>query len=548
MYKRIYRMICVFLMIGLLGLTCGCEKEQESGMGFLFNCALPANPACLDPQYTDSEYAGSVIANIMEGLMRADENGIPVEAGAESYSITDDGLCYMFNLREGCAWYHNRMKAEEEIPVTAKDYVYAFRRLLDPLTQSPYASYFSCIRNANSVMAGTLPPESLGISAPDDSTVLFELDYTNAEFLQLLTLPCAVPCNEEFFLSTNGRYGLDIETVVCNGPFYISKWNYDAYGSDNFITLKKNKLHYDADNIAPSSVQFTILRSQVAVEKAFSEGSCDLMITESNPINYLDRKEYHVYPERAQTLGLIFNPENEILQNEDLRLAIAHAIDRAAYAPVLSDDMKPAYGVIPPAATLLDSSYREICADEPLALPYDPQKAASLFERAAKKLQLNSLNSIRILMPNTITDTDALLTLCQEWQTLFGQYIGIEAVTPTEYERRLAAGEYSIALYGVHGSRNSCYEVLRVFSVNKELMGFESAEYSGIMTQLATVGRISDSVPLYTAAEQAILDTNAFIPLFYKNTYLVATAGNREIGFDAFSGTLDFRRAKHFSE
>lgn len=548
MYKRISRIICVFLMLVPLVLNCGCEKEEESGMGFLFTCALPANPACLDPQYTDSPHADAVIANIMEGLLRLDENGVPVEAGAESYVVSDNGLDYMFNLREGCAWYANGMTEEEQIPVTAEDYVFAFRRLLDPATKSPYAANFSCIKNANSVMAGTMPPESLGVTAPDDSTVLFRLEHTNAEFLQLLTMPCTVPCNEEFFLSTNGRYGLDAETVLCNGAFYISKWNYDAYGSDNFITLKKNKFRYDADHIAPSSVQFTILKSQMGVEKVFSEGGCDLMLTESNPINYLDRKEYHVYPERAQTLGLIFNPENEILQNENLRLAIAHGINRAAYAPVLSEDMKAAYGVIPPAATLLDSSYREICADEPLAIPYEPQKAARLFERAAEELQLNSLNSIRILMPNTITDTDALLTICQEWQTLFGQYIGIETVTPTEYERRLAEGNFSIALYSVHGSRNSCYEVLRVFSKNKALMGFESAEYSGIMMQLATVGRISDSVQLYTAAEQAILDTHAFIPLFYKNTYLVATAGNRDILFDPFSGVLDFRQAKHFSE
>lgn len=548
MYKRIYRIICVFLLISLLASVCGCEKEEESGMGFMFHCALPANPACLDPQYSDSEYADVVIANIMEGLMRADENGTPVEAGAESYSITDDGLYYMFNLREGCVWYRSGMKEGEEIPVTASDYVYAFRRLLDPVTQSPHASYFSCIKNANSVMAGTLPPESLGVTAPDDSTVLFQLEYTNAEFLQLLTMPCAVPCSEDFFLSTNGRYGLDAQTVICNGPFYISKWNYDAYGNDNFITLKKNKLHYDADNTAPSSVQLTILRSQAAVEKLFSEGGCDMMITESSPVSYLGRKEYHVYPQRATTLGLIFNPENEILQNENLRLAIAKGINRAAYAPVLSDDMKAAYGVIPPAATLLDSSYREICADEPLALPYDPQKAAALFERAEDELQLNSLNSIRILMPNTITDTDALLTLCQEWQTLFGQYIGIEAVTPTEYERRLQSGDFSIALYGVQGSRNSCYEVLRVFTKDASLMGFESSAYSSIMSKLATSSRIADSVPLYTAAEQAILDTHTFIPLFYKNTYLVATAGNREILFDAFSDVLDFRRAKHFSE
>ncbi len=548
MFKRIFRIIGVLTLSCMLFNFTACSKEEETGAGFLFSCTLPDNPACLDPQYSDYETADIVIANIMEGLMRLDTNGIPVEAGAESYSITDDGLHYMFNLREGCVWYRSGMREGTEIPVTAQDYVYAFRRMLDPITQSPYAQFFSCIKNANSIMAGTMDPSSLGISAPDDSTVMFQLEYTNAEFLQLLALPCSVPCNEEFFLSTNGRYGLDMETTLCNGPFYITKWNYDAYGNDNFITLKKNKTHYDKDNISPSSLQFTIMKSQAAAERNFADGNADVLITETHPTNYIDRKEYTVQAERAQTLGLIFNPENELLQNPKLRLAIAYGINRAAYASVLSEDMTPAYGVIPPAATLLDSSYREICADEPLALPYDPQKAAALFDSAAEELQLNSLNSIRILMPTTITDTDALLTICQEWQTLFGQYIGIEMVTQPEYERRLASGEFSMALYAVHAERNSCYDVLQVFSRDREIMGFESQAYSDMMIRLASVGKISDSVPLYHAAEQAILDTNTFVPLFYKNIYLVATAGNRDIIFNPFSGVMDFRRAKHFSE
>ncbi len=548
MFKRIFRIICILTLSCMLFNFTACSKEEETGAGFLFTSTLPDNPACLDPQYSDYQTADIVIANIMEGLMRLDTNGVPVEAGAESYTITDDGLHYMFNLREGCVWYRSGMREGTEIPVTAQDYVYAFRRMLDPITQSPYAQFFSCIKNANSIMAGTMDPSSLGISAPDDSTVMFQLEYTNAEFLQLLALPCSVPCNEEFFLSTNGRYGLDMETTMCNGPFYITKWNYDAYGNDNFITLKKNKTHYDKDNISPSSLQFTIMKSQAAAERNFSDGNADVLITETYPTNYVDRKEYTVQAERAQTLGLIFNPENELLQNPKLRLAIAYGINRAAYAPVLSEDMTPAYGVIPPAATLLDSSYREICADEPLALPYDPQKAASLFDSAAEELQLNSLNSIRILMPTTITDTDALLTICQEWQTLFGQYIGIEMVTQPEYERRLASGEFSMALYAVHAERNSCYDVLQEFSRDKKIMGFESQAYSDIMIRLASVGKISDSVPLYHAAEQAILDTNTFVPLFYKNIYLVATAGNRDIIFNPFSGVLDFRRAKHFSE
>jgi hypothetical protein len=68
------------------------------------------------------------------------------------------------------------------------------------------------------------------------------------------------------------------------------------------------------------------------------------------------------------------------------------------------------------------------------------------------------------------------------------------------------------------------------------------------MAGLASAGKLADTVELYGAAERAILETNAFIPLFYKNSYLICTAGNQDLRFDAFSGAVDFRYAKHFAD
>ena len=548
MFKNLIRTVCVLLSGALLCLCTACSDSEESGAGFLFTCALSGNPACLDPQYSDDQNADIVITNIMEGLVRLDENGVPQAAGAESYTISDDGLYYMFNLREGCCWYKSGMSEDEVIPVTAQDYVFAFRRMFEPETKSPYAKDFNCLKNANAIMAGSLGTSELGVSAPDDTTVIFQLEYTNAEFLQLLAQPCAVPCNEEFFLSTNGRYGLDIETMLCNGPFYPIKWNYDVYGSDNFMNFRRSPVYYDAEQTAPSSLTFRILKSQGAADEYFAQDSADVIATPNYSAKYMDSKNYTVTSDYSHTMGLIFHPENEILQNEDLRLALAYAIDRSAYAPKLSTDLRPAYGIIPPAVNLLGSSYREMRADEPLALPYDPAKAAELFDKAEKELHLNSMNTIRILVSNNIKDTDALLTICQEWQTLFGQYIGLETVTQEEYEKRIASGDYSIALYSIGADRNSCYNMLQQFTVQQKMLGFESEAFSGIMAELASAGKLSDTVELYAMAEQAVIDSNVFIPLFYKNSYLVCTAGNRDIGFDAFSGAVDFKYAKHFSE
>ncbi len=546
--KRIFsRILSGCLVPAVLCLFTGCSKTEDTGTGYLFTYTISENPGCLDPQYSDSPNAAVVIANTMEGLLRFDSSGEPVPAGAESYTVSEDGLTYMFNLRSDCFWYHSDWDEEKAVPVTAQDYVYAFRRIFDPVTQSPYAEKFLCLKNAGAILAGNMVHTALGISAPDPTTVIFRLEYPNAEFPKLVAQPCAVPCNEEFFLSTNGRYGLDLETSISNGPFYMTKWNYDAYGSDNFITFRRNPVYFDTENVSPAGLTFRIMKTQQAAEEGYAAGTGDILLTDAWKEQYAEEKEYSVYTQQAQTLGLIFNPENESLQSETLRSALAYGIDRTSIAAQTGGDLQVAYGVIPPGARMLGRSYRDLHAEKQLAIPYDPARAAALFSEAAEELGLYSLNTFRILVSNEITDTDALLALCQEWQDLFGYYIGIETVTPAEYSKRIAEGEYSIALYPISGRNNSCYDVLHTFSEQAGLLGFESETFAALMPKLTTAKQLSDVIALYGEAEQAIIDSYDFIPLYYKNTYLVCTAGNTDIGLDAFSDVVYFRDAKHFS-
>jgi len=548
MNRILSRMLCGCLVPALLCLFTGCSETESTGTGYLFTYTMSEDPDCLDPQYSDHQNAAVVIANTMEGLLRPDPaTGEPLPAGAESYTVSENGLTYMFNLRDDCFWYRTGWTEEQAVPVTAQDYVYAFRRLFDPATQSPYAEDFLCLKNAGAILAGTADYTTIGISAPDPETVIFKLEYPNAEFPKLVAQPCAVPCNEEFFLSTNGRYGLDLDTSISNGPFYMTKWNYDAYGSDNFITFRKSPVYYDKDAVAPAGLTFRIQKTQQAAEESYAAGTGDILLTNTWSTQYENEKNYVVTKQQAETLGLIFNPQNETLQSDTLRTALACGIDRTVIAAQTGGDLQVAYGVIPPGARMLGRSYRDLYADKQLALPYDPAQAAALFSEAAEELGLYSLNTFRILVSSEITDTDALLALCQEWQDLFGYYIGIETVTPTEFRKRIAAGDYSIALYPISADTSSCYDVLHTFNAQSELLGFESEAFTALMPKLSTAKNLSDALPLYGEAEQAIIDSLDFIPLYYKNTYLICTTGNTDIGMNAFTDVIYFRDAKHFS-
>lgn len=546
-YKRFMRLCSVLLALLVLFLFCGCSQEEETGAGYLFSAVLPGNPECLDPQFTQNPNAGIVLTNMMEGLMRLDAGGTPVPAGAESYSVSEDGLTYLFTLRSNAYWFGKNMDPDRPEHVTSRDYVFAFQRLVDPAMRSPYGKEVLCLKNAAAILEGKEDPQSLGVSAPDGSTVLFELEYPDPEFLTRLTRTFAVPCSESFFESTDGRYGLDENTILCNGAFYLTKWNYDPYSSGNFLTFKKCRHYHSPDNVYPSSLQFNIMHSRDAADADFAEGNDDVLLTPLYHKEYLYNKDYSVQSAASITLGLIFNPAHELL-TPGLRQALAMSIDRKALDALVGEDVQMAYGIVPPAVNLLGSSYRSIEADEPLAPGYDPERAAWLFAQSAESLGLSSLNTIRILVPSTFVDTDVLLAMCQNWQDLFGYYIGIETVSPDEFQNRISAGNYSIALYSLSPPDGSLSAAMQNFADHSALFGFSDSDFDMLLGGLSRPVRLADTAELCAKMEQLALSSCTFVPLFYQNTYLITTAGNRDIRFDPFAMSADFIGAKHFSK
>ena len=186
-------------------ITASCDKndEKEGGENYMFNLCLLGNPKSLDPQFANDESSNTVIANLYSGLLKMDESGAILCDNAESYTISPDGKSYTFKLRQDNYWFIDKNKndkadEDEYFNVTANDYVFAFERLLNPETQSPFAESFICIEGASDRLNGSSDSVS-GVTAADDYTLIINLDYANANFLNLMTSQAVMPCNEEFF-------------------------------------------------------------------------------------------------------------------------------------------------------------------------------------------------------------------------------------------------------------------------------------------------------------------------------------------------------------
>lgn len=536
-----------------LSVCSGCslpfQKQESDGSGYLFTVSLPSNPKSLDPQSATDASSKTIITNLYEGLIELDESGMPTLAAAESVNVSEDGLIYTFQLKNDRYWYYDANQNDaidegESWQVTASDYVYAFRRIFDPQTQSPYTSMFSCLKNASAIQNGQMDYTQIGVNAVSDTQLQFSLDQPDTQFLSRLASTAAMPCNESFFLQTKGRYGLDQECVASCGAFYLRLWFYDPYGSDNLIYMRRNSANTEARSVYPANLTFRIKKSSQDTAEDFADGSSDVLATSIYQSQYMESDRYNVISSCVTTLGLIFNPDNTAFANANIRKGLSMGIDRSAIGKNSNGDLFPAYGIIPTDVHCNGKSYRELVPEAKTA--YDAAAAVDTFQKGMKELHIESLDSTKILVCSTLMDCENLHDIVQTWQEIFGFYIGIEEVSESDYWKRIADKNYTIAVYGITGSSDSPASVLEQFETDTNRFYYSSHTVDSLITGLKSCSSSEELQQKCQNLEQAILTEGQFLPIFYKNQYCITRSSNADIGYAPFSGALNFRNAKHF--
>ena len=203
------------------------------------------------------------------GLAKLDENGQPVEDLAESWEISDDGLEYTFHLRKDAKWSNGT-------PLTANDFVFAWRRLDDPELQSEYAFILDTIhvKNAKACQDGELPLEELGVKAVDDNTFVVTLDIPCGFALGLMAFPSFFPLNEEFFNAHKDTYAQSLDDLLYIGPYVFSNWE-----ENHEYTFTKNPNYWDAANQKDyaDEIVFTFVSEAQSAALSYQQGNTDVV-------------------------------------------------------------------------------------------------------------------------------------------------------------------------------------------------------------------------------------------------------------------------------
>lgn len=544
------RLLALVLAMTLTLLCCGCGDDANTvkGAGHSFTYTLVGNPDSLDPQLADNASAMTVLCNLFEGLLVLGADGSLQNGVAESYTLSDDRLTYTFKLRGDSYWYDARNSAEDApfgeeaaVAVTAQDFEFAFKRLFDSDYEAPNRSAFACIQNAQDIMAHKMAASALGVKALDDTTLQFTLDYPNSGFPLLLTSCAAMPCNRSYFESTKGRYGLDEDSVIGNGSFAMQRWLYDEYGQYNVVQLTRNPLNHQVDRVYPTDLNLYIEKTDADAARIFTEGNAECYVSTQNSL--IGRADYHAQGDYSLTLGLIANPESHFA-DPNVRGAMALTLDRSQF-PDGTPDLLTASGILPPAVQLLNKSCRDLIADSAYQT-YNPDEADRLYHKALRKLHINELEEGKVLVCAGMMDYTLLRQVLDLWQSELDLHLNIEEVPEQEYQARLASGDFTLALCGLTGAYHDAAAVLEAVISDNYMHCTGTATVRGLLERAAAAPNLTDCVELYRQAERSILADNCFIPLFYKQRYLICKNGVEDVIFNPFSGQVQFSKARFY--
>lgn len=522
----------LLLSLCLLFTMSACSSSKNEPSSQTISYQLDSEPESLDPQIAADTSSLVIIQNVFEGLVRLDKNNNPVAGVATKWEPNADHTSFTFYLRQNAKW-------SDGTAVTAHDFVFAFRRAVSPQTGSKTCKPLFCIKNARQVNAGQKPETDLGVRAESDYVLTVDLAYAYEDFPTLTATAPFMPCNQKFFESTGGRYGLEASKVIYNGPYLIGKYNWEH---DKKISITKSTNYRGLNDPIPAGVAFTIGTAAQDAVTAITSGSVDAAKLSDDLYEIAKAANLNIYSFTDTTWGLCFNMTRDLFKNANIRKGFLGAIDRPKLFSGIPQNFSQADDIIPPITTLYGKSYRSQ-AGNALFLKPDANAMASI-QAGLAELKLKALPSVTVLCPDNNNIKQMITNIIADWNAKLGNYFNMQPLTVKELQSHVSTGDYQIALCPIQAAGDGPSELLSLFRSNNTLnpAKYQDAAYDALL-DAADSAPAAEAAARYAAAEKQLNDNAVFYPVLYENRYYAASKTVSGILFRPFNTGVDFMAA-----
>lgn len=512
--------LCISLLIG-------CAKD---GDGLALNLCVGPAPVTLDPIYAQEITDQTILAHLYENLMRVASDGsggtTVVNGMAKSVDTEknhDGTVTYTFRLRSA-KWSDGRS-------VRASDFVYAWRRLADPASQSPWASLLSVVSGYDEARkAGDM--ELLQVSAKNESTFEVVLNGNYDWFLtQVCTSPATVPLRQDVVLRLKeagiqavgeGEKALpwwnDPTKLVTNGPFQVTSWEEDT------LHAAASERYY-GDQLGPSELTFYFADTAAEGWALYDSKTVDAVwpLPEGRLEELAANEDWTAIP-TLSTYSAVFNCREGVFADPTVREAMQLAIDRNALAAAAGVTARAAEGLVPPGVPENEEGdFRTVGG---ALLDNDPELYGERRDRARELLSAagydsgSDLGELEYLYADEGADGMTAELLCQQWRDVLGIHITPRGVTEQELRTALQSGAYTVAGTALTAGGNDaeCFLTAWTSHSSDNVAGYENSAYDTLMAIIANAPDGTARMGCLHDAEDLLIGDHALAPLYTEGT------------------------------
>lgn len=553
--KKLVTLISLMMIVGLILSACGnnnaandknqgnnTEKTSELAASQELRINLASEPPTLDPAQSQDNISSTVLRTMFEGLTRKDANNVDQPAVAEKWDISEDGKTYTFTLRQDAKWSNGD-------PVTAKDFEFSWKRVLDPATTPapPYAYQLYYIKNAEAYNTEEIKDANeVGVKAIDEHTLQVTLENATPYFLGLTSFTTYYPVHEASV--SNPKWANDPSTLVSNGPFKLSNWT-----TGQNIEVVKNDQYWDNANIALTKITASIVESGATEVSSYKSGELDIA---GQPIGDIPTDQIAALKQelpdelKMQDTASIyfyqFNVTAEPFDNLKIRQAFTKAIDRQLIVDnVTLGGQKPATGFVPPGIKGVTEDFRTEHPDTAFQQE-DVAEAKKLLEEGMAEKGITQLPTITMIYNTSDNHKKLALAVADMWKNNLGVEVKLQNQEWGVFLENRRNLNYQIARAGWLADYDDPMSFLDMWtskSGNNDT-GFSNPEYDELIDKAYKSSDNAERNDAMAKAENIFLNDNQVIlPVYYYSNVELVKPYVKDLQID-YSGTLDLTRIK----
>jgi oligopeptide transport system substrate-binding protein len=399
--------------------------------------ALAQEPPQMNPLKATDQVSFFILGHIAEGLLRYDRRGRLTPGVAEEWEMDEQGAT--FRLRKNARW-------SDGLPVTAHDFVFAWREAVAPTTASEYAFVLFPVKNGEQINMGALDKSELGVTAIDDHTLKVEFERPCAYFLKLTAFGTYFPVRQDFYENRGERYAADVDDMLYNGPFRLSEWVHSAS-----LKMVKNENYWNKEAITLTEIDAAYITTDTTARlNLFKDGKIAMTGLDSETIKDALNQKYRI---RKFTTGSVFYleynfREGRLSANRNLRKAMQRVFDpnELVNKVLATPGNLPGYSLFPVWLDGVKGKFRKEFPAKRISVDIDAGRR--LLALAKKELNLDQIPPLILLVGDSPTAAKQAEYLQGLFKSTLDLDLKIDIQTFKQRLAKMTAGDFDMVSAG----------------------------------------------------------------------------------------------------